>query len=66
MDFERDWRRTLSSELDVVILACKAAWPHLVRRGGGSIINFASANAHVTLNGRRRWPTALAGVGSSR
>ena len=51
MDFERDWRRTLSGELDVVFLACKAAWPHLVRRGGGSIINFASANAHVTLNG---------------
>ena len=51
MDFERDWRRTLSGELDVVFLACKAVWPHLVRRGGGSIINFASANAHVTLNG---------------
>ncbi len=51
MDFERDWRRTLSGELDVVFLACKAAWPHLVRRGGGSIINFASANAHVTLQG---------------
>lgn len=51
MDFERDWRRTLSGELDVVFLACKAAWPHLVRRGDGSIINFASANAHVTLQG---------------
>jgi NAD(P)-dependent dehydrogenase (short-subunit alcohol dehydrogenase family) len=51
MDFERDWRRTLSGELDVVFLACKAAWPHLIARGGGSIINFASANAHVTLNG---------------
>jgi len=51
MDFEADWRRTLSGELDVVFLACKAVWPHLVKRGGGSIINFASANAHVTLNG---------------
>ncbi len=51
MDFETEWRRTLSGELDVVFLACKAVWPHLVRRGGGSIINFASANAHVTLNG---------------
>ena len=51
MDFERDWRRTLSGELDVVFLACKAAWPHLVARRGGSIINFASANAHVTLRG---------------
>lgn len=51
MDFERDWRRTLSGELDVVFLACKAVWPHMVARGGGSIINFASANAHVTLRG---------------
>ncbi len=51
MDFERDWQATLRGELDVVFLACKAAWPHLVARGGGSIINFASANAHTTLNG---------------
>jgi len=51
MDFERHWRRTLSGELDVVFLACKAVWPHMVARGGGSIINFASANAHTTLVG---------------
>lgn len=47
MDYERDWRRTLSGELDVVFLGCQAAWPHLKARGGGVIINFASANAHV-------------------
>ena len=51
MDFERDWRKTLAGELDVVFLACKAAWPHLIASGGGSIINIASANAHVTLSG---------------
>jgi NAD(P)-dependent dehydrogenase (short-subunit alcohol dehydrogenase family) len=51
MDFERDWRATLRGELDVVFLATQAAWPHLVARGGGSIINIASANAHVTLRG---------------
>lgn len=47
MDYETQWRKTLSGELDVVFLACKAAWPHLIARGGGSIINFASANAHI-------------------
>jgi NAD(P)-dependent dehydrogenase (short-subunit alcohol dehydrogenase family) len=47
MDFERDWKRTLSGELDVVFLACKEAWPHMKARGGGSIINFASANARL-------------------
>lgn len=51
MDYERDWRATLTGELDLVFLACKAAWPHLIARGGGSIINFASANAHTTLVG---------------
>lgn len=47
MDYERDWKRTLTGELDVVFLACQAAWPHLKARGGGAIVNFASANAHV-------------------
>jgi NAD(P)-dependent dehydrogenase (short-subunit alcohol dehydrogenase family) len=51
MDYERQWKKTLVGELDVVFLACRAAWPHLIKRGGGSIINFASANAHVALPG---------------
>jgi NAD(P)-dependent dehydrogenase (short-subunit alcohol dehydrogenase family) len=46
-----DWRKTLTGELDIVFLACKAAWPHFIARGGGSIINFASANAYVALPG---------------
>ena len=50
MDYEREWRRTLVGEIDIVFLACQAAWPHLKVRGG-SIINFASANAHVALAG---------------
>lgn len=49
MDYERHWRRTLAGEVDVVFLACQAAWPHLKARGGGSVINFASANARMAL-----------------
>ncbi len=48
MDYERHWRRTLTGEIDVVFLACQAAWPHLKARGG-SVINFASANARMAL-----------------
>ncbi|HLA82728.1 MAG TPA: SDR family oxidoreductase [Thermoleophilia bacterium] len=48
-DYEKHWKRTLQGELDLVFLPCKAAWRHLVARGGGSIINFASANAYVSL-----------------
>ncbi|WP_233806990.1 SDR family NAD(P)-dependent oxidoreductase [Paraburkholderia sp. HP33-1] len=51
MDYESQWRRTLTGELDIVFLLCKAAWPVLIGRGGGSVINFASANAAVALEG---------------
>jgi NAD(P)-dependent dehydrogenase (short-subunit alcohol dehydrogenase family) len=51
MDYEKQWRRTLVGELDLVFLGCRAAWPHLVKRGGGSIINMASANSYVSLPG---------------
>lgn len=45
------WRHTIAGELDLVFLACRAAWPHMKRRGGGAIVNFASANAYATLKG---------------
>lgn len=48
MDYEQHWRKTLVGEIDIVFLACKAAWPHLKARGG-SVINFASANARMAL-----------------
>jgi len=35
--------------VDLVFLACQAAWPHLKGRGA-SVINFASANARVALD----------------
>ena len=51
MDYEQHWRRTLAAELDSVFLVCKAAWPHLKASGAASIINLASANAFVALEG---------------
>lgn len=47
MDYETEWRKTLDGEISVVFLLCKTAWPHLKKRGKASIVNFASANAHV-------------------
>jgi NAD(P)-dependent dehydrogenase (short-subunit alcohol dehydrogenase family) len=49
MEYEAHWRHTLTAELDTVFLMCKAVWPHLKARGGGAIVNFASANAYVAL-----------------
>lgn len=39
------WRFTLRNDLDPVFLVTRAAWPHLIARGGGSIINTASVMA---------------------
>jgi len=41
-----DWRFTLHNELDLIFTVTSAAWPHLVARGGGAIINTASVSAH--------------------
>lgn len=38
------WATTLRGELDIVFNVVKAAWPHLKRRGGGSIINCGSVS----------------------
>lgn len=51
MDYEGEWRSTIAGEVDVVFLACSAAWPHLVAGGSGSIVNFASVSA---FRGNRR------------
>ncbi|MEV7989944.1 SDR family NAD(P)-dependent oxidoreductase [Micromonospora sp. NPDC085948] len=37
-----DWRYTITGELDIPYFVSKFAWPHLVQRGGGVIINAAS------------------------
>lgn len=40
------WKATMTGELDIVFNACKAAWPHLKRRGG-SIINCGSVSGKL-------------------
>jgi NAD(P)-dependent dehydrogenase (short-subunit alcohol dehydrogenase family) len=46
-----DFRYTLELEVDIVFTACRAVWPAMKQRGGGSIINISSANAHQALKG---------------
>jgi NAD(P)-dependent dehydrogenase (short-subunit alcohol dehydrogenase family) len=45
MDYESQWRPTITGEVDIVFLACQAAWPYLVASGHASVINFASVTA---------------------
>jgi meso-butanediol dehydrogenase / (S,S)-butanediol dehydrogenase / diacetyl reductase len=39
---DADWSFTFRNEIDLVLFTTRAAWPFLVARGGGSIINTAS------------------------
>ncbi|MBN9623069.1 MAG: SDR family oxidoreductase [Actinobacteria bacterium] len=39
---DEDWHWVIRNELDLVFYTCSAAWPHLVARGGGAIVNTAS------------------------
>jgi meso-butanediol dehydrogenase/(S,S)-butanediol dehydrogenase/diacetyl reductase len=39
---EADYQFTIAHELHLVWYSCQAAWPHLVARGGGVIINIGS------------------------
>jgi NAD(P)-dependent dehydrogenase (short-subunit alcohol dehydrogenase family) len=41
------WSRTLREELDVVFHGCQAVFPHMIARGGGSIINVGSTSAKL-------------------
>jgi NAD(P)-dependent dehydrogenase (short-subunit alcohol dehydrogenase family) len=38
-----NWQRVIDINLTGTFMACKAALPHMIQRGGGSIINFSSS-----------------------
>ena len=42
---EATWDRTLAVNLKSMYLTCHAGIPHIIKRGGGSIINFSSVQA---------------------
>jgi NAD(P)-dependent dehydrogenase (short-subunit alcohol dehydrogenase family) len=48
---DEDWHFTVRNELDLIFYACRAAWPYLVKRGGGSIINTGSISGMSALAG---------------
>jgi len=51
-----DWRYTMDNDLEIVFPVTQRAWPHLIERGGGSIIVTASLAA---LHGRVTYPTVM-------
>ena len=57
-----DWRRVLSTILDGAFLCTQASLPHLIRAGGGSIVNLGGLTAHKGAEGRAHVITAKAGL----
>jgi meso-butanediol dehydrogenase / (S,S)-butanediol dehydrogenase / diacetyl reductase len=55
-----DWRFTMNMEVDSAFYVTSAAWPHLIARGGGSIINMASMAA---IRGAKFVPMVAHGAG---
>ena len=55
---DEEWHKLIAINLTSVFRGCKHALPHMIAQGAGSIINMASAQGHIGLDG---W-TAYAGA----
>ena len=57
-----EWERSMNVNLRSMFLLCRAAIPHMVRQGGGSIINMASVAATNGVANRGAYSVSKAGV----
>lgn len=57
-----DWLTALDVNVVSAVMVVKAAHPHLVARGGGAVVNFASISANVAQTGRWLYPVSKAAI----
>lgn len=57
-----DWRSVMEVVLDGAFLCSRAAIPHMIKAGGGTIINIGGMTAHTGASGRAHVSTAKAGL----
>jgi 3-oxoacyl-[acyl-carrier protein] reductase len=57
-----EWRRVLSTVLDGAFLCTQASLPHMIRAGGGTIVNIGGLTAHRGADGRAHVIAAKAGL----
>jgi len=58
----QEWREVLGIVLDGAFLCAQAALPHLIRAGGGTIVNIGGQTAHKGATERAHVITAKAGI----
>jgi NAD(P)-dependent dehydrogenase (short-subunit alcohol dehydrogenase family) len=59
---EDEWERTMATNLSAIFWACRAAVPHMLAVGGGSIINTASVLGLIGAEGYAAYGAAKAGL----
>lgn len=57
-----DWLESLNVNVASAAMASKAVHPHLLARGGGAIVNFASISSKVAQTGRWLYPVSKAAI----
>jgi NAD(P)-dependent dehydrogenase (short-subunit alcohol dehydrogenase family) len=57
-----DWLESLNVNVVSAVMLAKAVHPHLVKRGGGAIVNFTSISAKVAQTGRWLYPVGKAAL----
>ena len=57
-----DWRRVIDVDLTAPFLCAQAAARHMLGRGGGVIVNIASALGHTAMPGRAAYASAKHGL----
>jgi NAD(P)-dependent dehydrogenase (short-subunit alcohol dehydrogenase family) len=58
----QDWLASFDVNVVGGVMLLKEAHPHLVRRGGGAVVNFASISGKVAQSGRWLYPVTKAAV----
>ena len=58
----QEWKEVLSIVLDGAFLCAQAALPHMIRAGGGTIVNIGGQTAHQGASERAHVITAKAGI----
>jgi NAD(P)-dependent dehydrogenase (short-subunit alcohol dehydrogenase family) len=57
-----DWLESLNVNVVSAVMMAKAVHPHMLARGGGAIVNFASISAKVAQTGRWLYPVGKAAL----